>query len=255
MELHGQKAMVTGGATGIGFELTANDVAVTISIQSNVNYGVQNAEILGAAQRWPREQGGRMETAMLGQALEAVGRVEGIGGSLRDLHVGRDDTRAEFVGYMRLQAQDLALLRSLTGLAGVRSSPVTLPQVTGKVESARLPDSDVPASLYLVGDPGTVRAGERDIEVGWAAIADSDERLGWMLGRERSAVVAPAFYLELPDVWPLLAAIDDARDELNFARSWLTGRSARLAADVVDGRIRVDFQLARSAPATAAVAD
>lgn len=206
---------------------------------------------LGAAQRWPKQQGGRIETAMLGQVLEAFGRVEGMGGSLRSMHINRGNPSGDFIGYMRLQGQDLALIRSLMGLGGVRFSPVTLPQVAGKVDQAGLPDADIPASLYLVTDTGTVRAGDRDIETGWAIVADSNDRLTWMLGQERSAAVLPAFYLELPDLWQLFATIDDAQRELNFAQSWLSGRSARLAADVVDGRLRIDFQLAR-APAAAA---
>ena len=205
----------------------------------------------GAAQRWPKQQGGRMETVMLGQALEAVGRVEGLGGSLRSLHIQRGNPSGDFIGYMRLQGQDLALLRSLMGLGGVRFSPVTLPQITGKVEQAQIPDADVPASLYLMTDPGTVRAGDRDIEAGWAMVADSNDRLSWMLGLERSAAVLPAFYLELPDLWQLFATVDDAQRELNFAQSWLSGRSARLAADIVDGRLRLDFQLARGTPTPA----
>ncbi len=206
---------------------------------------------IGAAQRWPKQQGGRIETAMLGQAIEAIGRVEGMGGSLRSFHVQRGNPSGDFIGYSRLQGQDLALIRSLMGLGGVRVAPVTLPQVAGKVDQAQIPDADIPASLYLVTDPGTVRAGDRDIETGWAMVADSNDRVAWMMGLERSAAVLPAFYLELPDLWQLFATIDDASRELNFAQSWLSGRSARLAADVVDGRLRIDFQLARTTPAPA----
>ena len=210
--------------------------------------------LIGAAQRWPGQQGGRMETAMLGQALEAVGRIEGMGGSLRSFHVNRGNPGGDFVGYMRMHGQDLTLIRSLAGLAGVRFTPVELPQVTGKVESTRIPDADVPASLYLLTDPGTVRSGDRDIEVGWAMVADSNDRVAWIMGLERSAAVAPAFYMEMPDLWQLFTTIDDAQRELNFAQAWLSGRSARLAADVIDGRLRLDFQLARSAPVAAAPA-
>ncbi|HEY0137987.1 MAG TPA: hypothetical protein VGB85_28070, partial [Nannocystis sp.] len=207
---------------------------------------------LGAAQRWPREQGGRMETAMLGQALEAVGRVEGMGGSLRSLHighVGRGNPSGDFIGYMRMHGQDLVLIRSLLGLAGLRFAPALLPQVTGKVESTPIPDAGMPVSLYVVTDPGTVRAGDRDIEVGWAIVADSNDRLTWLLDQERSAAVTPAFYMELPDLWQLFTTFDEARRELNFAQGWLAGRSARLAADVIDGRLRIDFQLAKTAAA------
>ncbi len=207
--------------------------------------------MIGAVQRWPREQGGRMETAMLGQVLEAVGRIEGMGGSLRSLHVNRNNVAGDFIGYMRLQGQDLTLIRSLMALGGVRFSPVTLPQVPGKAESAAFPNTDVPASLLLATDPGTVRSGDRDIEVGWAAVADSNDRLAWMLGLERSASVQPAFYLELPDLWQLIATTNEAVRELNFAQGWLSGRSVRLAADVIDGHLRFDLQLARSAPAAA----
>lgn len=203
--------------------------------------------LLGAAQRWPREQNGRLENVMLGQALEAIGRVEGMGGSLRSLHVNRGNVTGDFIAYTRLQGQDLTLIRSLMSLASVRTSPVTLPQIQGKLESAALPDADTPASLYLLTDPGTVRAGDRDIEVGWAMVADSNDRLTWMLGLERSAAVVPAFYFELPDLWQLIAATGEGPRELNFAQTWLTGRSVRVAADVIQGRLRIDLQLARTA--------
>ena len=124
--------------------------------------------------------------------------------------------------------------------------------VTGKVESTQIPDTQLPASLYLLTDPGTVRSGDRDIEVGWAMVADSNDRVAWMMGLERSAAVAPAFYMEMPDLWQTFMAVDEAQRELNFAQGWLSGRSARLAADVIDGRLRLDFQLARSAPVAAA---
>jgi len=207
----------------------------------------------GAAQRWPREQGGRIENVMIGQALEAVGRVEGMGGSLRSLHMNRGNVSGDFIGYMRLQGQDLALIRSLMSLAGATLSPVTLPQIAGKIESAAIPDSDVPASLLLLTDPGTVRAGDRDVEVGWAVVADSNDRLAWMLGLERSAAVMPAFYFELPDLWQLIAVTGgSAPRELGFAQSWLTGRSLRVAGDIIDGRLRLDMQLARTAAAAPA---
>ncbi len=207
---------------------------------------------LGAAQRWSREQNGRIENVMIGQALEAVGRIEGMGGSLRSLHVNRGNVSGDFVGYMRLQGQDLALIRSLMSLASVRLTPVTLPQITGKIESASIPDSEVPASVFLITDPGTVRAGDRDVEVGWAMVADSNDRLTWMMGLERSAAVMPAFYFELPDLWQLIATTGDATRELNFAQSWLTGRSVRVAADIIDGRLRIDMQLAKTATTAAA---
>jgi len=205
--------------------------------------------LLGAVQRWPREQGGRIENVMLGQAIEAIGRIEGMGGSLRSLHMNRRNVSGDFVGYLRLQGQDLALIRSLLSLARVTLSPVTLPNIAGKIESASIPDSEVPASLLLLTDPGTVRAGDRDVEVGWAVVADSNDRLAWMLGLERSAAVMPAFYFELPDLWQLIAATGDAPRELNFAQSWLSGRSLRVAGDLIDGRLRIDMQLARAATA------
>ncbi len=209
--------------------------------------------LLGAVQRWPREQSGRIENVMIGQALEAVGRIEGMGGSLRSIHMNRGNVSGDFIGYMRLHGQDLALIRSLMSLARVSLSPVTLPQIPGKVESAAIPESDVPASLLLITDPGTVRAGDRDVEVGWAVVADSNDRLAWMYGLERSAAVLPAFYFELPDLWQLIATTGgQAPRELGFAQSWLTGRSVRIAGDIINGRLRIDMQLARTAAAAAA---
>ena len=209
--------------------------------------------LLGAAQRWPREQGGRIENVMIGQGLEAIGRIEGMGGSLRSLHLNRGNVTGDFIGYMRLHGQDLTFIRSLMSLAQISLSPVTLPQIPGTIEAAPIPDTDTPATLLLVTDPGTVRAGDRDIEVGWATVADSNDRLAWMFGLERSAAVLPAFYFELPDLWQLIAASGgQAHRELNFAQSWLTGRSLRVTGDIIDGRLRIDMQLARTAAAAPA---
>ncbi len=206
--------------------------------------------LIGAAQRWPRESGGRMEMAMVGQVLEAVGRIEGFGGSLRSFQVRRNDVSGDFAGYMRMQGQDLALIRSLMGLAGLRFAPVELPQLAAgsKVDQAQLP-AEVPANFYLVSDAGKVRVGDREIETGWAVVADSNDRLSWLLGQESSAAVMPAFYFELPDLWQLLAPIDDAQRELNFAQGWLSGRSVRVAGDIVHGTVRIDFQLQKAGPA------
>jgi hypothetical protein len=204
---------------------------------------------IGAVQRWPKQEGGKIEVAMIGQVLEAIGRVEGTGASLRSLQVGDRRASADYVVYQRLHGGDLALIRSLLGFAGVRFSQVTLPQVPGKVDQAQLPDSDVPATFLLVTDPGTVRAGDKDIEVGWAVVADATDRLTWMLGLERSAATQPAFYAELPDLWRLISSIEDGPRELNFAQGWLSGRSLRIAGDVIGGRLRIDVQLARDAAA------
>ena len=201
--------------------------------------------MIGAAQRWPSEQGGRMEMTMIKQAVEAVGHIEGLGGSLRSLHAQRRNVSGDFIGYARLQGAELNLLRTALAFAEVRFSPVTLPQVPGKIDQATLPDADIPASLLLVTDPDKVKVGDQEMEVGWATVADSTDRLTWLLSQPRDEGVQPAFYMELPDLWRLFSAVPDAMEDLNFAQSWLSGRSARLAADIVDGRLRFDFQLAR----------
>lgn len=205
---------------------------------------------IGAAQRWPKEEGGRMEVAMIGQGLEAAGRIEGMGGSLRSIHTQGRNTTGDYVGYARVQAGELALLRTMLGFAGVRFNAINLPTIPGKVEQAGLPDDDVPGSLLLVTDPDKVRVGDQDVEVGWATVVDSTDRLSWLLTLPRDMTPSPAFYLELPDLWRLVSSIEDGARELNFAQGWLSGRSVKLAADVVDGRLRFDFQLARESVAT-----
>lgn len=208
--------------------------------------------MIGAAQRWPSEQGDRIETTMIKQAVEAVGHIEGLGGSLRSLHAfGRNPT-GDFIGYARLQGAEINLLRTALAFAEVRFSAISLPQIAGKVEQARLPDDDVPATLLLVTDPDKVRVGDQDMEVGWAALADSTDRLTWLLGQPRDSGPQPAFYMEFPDLWRFVSSIEDGQEELNFAQSWLSGRSAKLAGDVIDGRLRLDFQLARDPNAPAA---
>lgn len=204
---------------------------------------------IGAVQRWPKQEGGRMEVALIGQAMEAAGRVEGMGGALRSLHAGGRNPTGDFVAYSRVQGGELALMRTMLALGGVRFNAINLPAVPGKVEQAALPDDDVPASLLLVTDPDKVRVGDADVEIGWATFADSTDRLTWLLGLPRDATPSPAFYFELPDLWRLVSAIEGGAGELNFAQGWLSGRSLRLAADVVDGRVRFDLQLAREAAA------
>lgn len=211
---------------------------------------------LGMVQRWGAEQKG-VEAAMARTALEIVGRVEGSGGSLRSLKIADRSVHTDYVTYARMPGSDLALFRSLVGFGKVQFAPTTLSGVEAKVEAAQVPSGEVPAQLFLVTDPGTVRVGDKDVEFGWLVAADGPDRLRWLLkdiAQENTAL--PAAYFELPDLWQLVAGFEDGPRELGFLQSWLSGRSVRFAADVVGGRVRLDLELARrgAAPGPAAVA-
>ncbi|MFZ6177380.1 hypothetical protein [Nannocystis pusilla] len=202
---------------------------------------------LGMIERWGREQKG-MEAGIIRTVLDILGRVEGFGGSLRSLQIGDRGVQTDYVAYSRVQGQDLALFRSLVGLSSMRFSPVTVTGVDGKVEAAGLSEAEAPVQVYLVTDPGTVRLGDKDVEFGWIAAADGQDRLKWLLADvERDKETNPAFYGELPDLWRLIGSFDDGPRDAGFLQSWLTGRGFRLAADVVGGRVRLDLEFARRA--------
>ncbi|PCC74755.1 hypothetical protein SAMN02745121_06065 [Nannocystis exedens] len=202
---------------------------------------------LGMLERWGREQKG-MEAGIIRTVLDILGRVEGFGGSLRSLQVGGRSVQTDYVAYTRVQGQDLALFRSLVGLSSMRFSPVTVAGVDAKVEAGAVPDADAPVQVYLVTDPGTLRLGDKDVEFGWIAAADGQDRLKWLLADvERDKDTNPAFYGELPDLWRLIGSFDDGPRDVGFLQSWLTGRGFRLAGDVVGGRVRLDAEFARRA--------
>jgi hypothetical protein len=204
---------------------------------------------IGAAQRWPREQGGRMENAMIGQAVEAVGRIEGMGGSLRSLHANRPQRQPATSSATAPAGQDLNLMRTLLASPASASTPITLPQVAGKVESGRDPRRRRPRDPAARHRPRH-RPRRRPRHRGRLGRGRRQQRpprldAGPRAQRRRQ----PAFYFELPDLWQLIAATGDAPRELNFAQSWLSGRSLRVAGDLIDGRLRIDMQLARAATA------
>lgn len=206
---------------------------------------------LGMVQRWGREQKG-LEAGIINTALDITGRVEGSGGSLRSLQFADRNVHADYIAYSRMQGQDLALFRSLIGFTPLRFSPTTIPGVTSKVETSNIPDADAPAQLFLVTDPGTVRVADKDLEFGWIAVADAPDRLKWMLADiEQTTDSTPAFYAELPDLWRLIASFKDGPRDAGFLQSWLAGRGVRLAADVIGGRVRLDLEFSRRAPAVA----
>lgn len=200
---------------------------------------------LGMLQRWGQEQKG-MEAAMIRTALEITQRVEGSGGSLRSLQMGDRNVQSDYVTYGRMQGQDLALFRSLVGFSQLRFAPTTVAGVDAKVEAAVVPEDDVPVQVFLVTDPGTIRMGDKDVEVGWLVAADGPDRLKWLLKDiEHAKDPEPAVYFELPDLWRLVASFRDGQRDAGFLQQWLSGRSVRFAADTVGGRVRLDMEFAR----------
>jgi len=203
--------------------------------------------ILGAANTWPQQEARGPEAAIISQVMGALDNFTGAGGSLRSLTMpkGRGAPAADFVAYMRVSGAELGIARGMLALAGQRFNPVELSTVKGKVEALAIPAEDLQASVYLITDEATARVDDRDLEVGWMAAADGADRISWLMGLERESEIEPAVYFEIPDLTRLIATVPEAEQEIGTFRSWLNGRTVRFAADVVDGRPRMDSYFGR----------
>ena len=132
------------------------------------------------------------------------------------------------------------MIRGFMVMGQLKVDALTLQNVDARIETAALPDADLPAALFLATDPRTVRVDDRDVETGWIAVADAPDRLSWLLGLPRDRSIAPAAYFEIPDLLRLVSAIPEADREMGSLRAYVGGRSLRIAFDVIDGRPRVD---------------
>ncbi|MCB9566575.1 MAG: hypothetical protein H6710_05075 [Myxococcales bacterium] len=155
--------------------------------------------LLSAGQRWPKEEARGPEAAIISQVLASIDNVAGAGGSLRSLQApkGMGMPQVDFVAYLRVTGAELGMVRGMLALAQQKVEPMQLASVEGKVESVRIPE-DVPATIFLSTDPKQVKAGDREVEVGWLAVADAPDRLSWLLGLARDPEIEPVAYFEIP---------------------------------------------------------
>ncbi|MCA9692203.1 MAG: hypothetical protein KC636_21570 [Myxococcales bacterium] len=200
--------------------------------------------LIGLAQALPAREIDGPELGMVMSGMQAAARVEGSGGALREVYPSKErwgDPRFEFVGYLRLPVADVSFARTLLAFAEIRMNPLQLTGYEGRVEYASL-DESPPALLYAIHDPKPLEIdGQDPQEFGWLAVADGPDRVSWLLGLTRGEKGDPPYYFEISDIWRLLGTELRAQEEFNFANSWLSGRRFVAAADVRDGRPRIDL--------------
>lgn len=187
------------------------------------------------------------EAAMVRGLLDAIGRIQGAGLSVRRLDVGRRSLQAEYAAYLRVPANDMALVSTLLSMAEMRMSPTTVEGVDGSVMMLRIPEDDLPAVLMTRKDPDP----KDDVVHGWLTVVDAPQRLGWLLGLATDDGQQPLLYAEIPELWRLVASVPEAVDELGFARTWASERSARTSLWIDDGQPHVLMEVARISPTEA----
>lgn len=160
------------------------------------------------------------ESFVFDSAATTVERVLGAGFSVRSLSEQNGDIQGDWVAYARMSSADLNGIAGYLGMAELRLSPASISGVEGRVESLKIPNG--PGNYYAVHDPKGPSGAW-----GWAVIADGDDRVRWLAGREHDDGAAPLAYLEFGDLWRLVSGFEDGRDELRFAQAWLSKRWIR----------------------------
>lgn len=162
------------------------------------------------------------ESFIVQNVIDVGSRVLGLGFSVRSLRMTHRSLTGDWVAYARMSAGDLTAIRGFLQMAEARMAPISIPEVDGRVEFTPLPDDELPGNYYAVYDPHAVTG-----DWGWAVLADGDDRVRWLAGREHDDGSVPLVYLEIGDLWRLISAFDDGARELGFAQSWLSGRWIR----------------------------
>jgi hypothetical protein len=162
------------------------------------------------------------ESFIIQNVIDVTSRVLGGGFSIRSLSETRHALVGDWVGYTRMTAADLSALRGFLQMLDSRLSPVSIPEIPGRVEFTPIPDSDVSGNFYAIYDPSAATG-----DWGWAVLADSDDRVRWLAGLPHDDGAVPLVYLEAVDLWRLVASFEDGREELGFAQSWLSRRWVR----------------------------
>ncbi|MFV8750270.1 hypothetical protein ACNOYE_06940 [Nannocystaceae bacterium ST9] len=181
---------------------------------------------LGMLGKFPGQSLQPPESVVAENSKKAVERVLAFGFALRERSTLQGRPLGEWVGFARMPAMDLSTLRGLMRMAEIGLTPTTIEGVPGSIETAHLPDDEVPARFYAISDP-PIETGDW----GWAVLADGDESVGWLAGLPRDDGSAPIAYFEVPDLWRAVESVDELAREFGFARAWMTGRSLRAQWD------------------------
>lgn len=156
-------------------------------------------------------------------ALDIGARTLGFGFSIRS----QQSLTEDWIAYARMSSADLNALRGLLQLANMPLSTVTIPGIDGRVESTPINDPNIPGSFYSVVEGNTW---------GWALAADADDRVAWFAGLAHDDGAVPLAYLEIPDLWRVIATDRGLQQEFGFAQAWLSNRSVRVQLSLGDDR-------------------
>lgn len=200
--------------------------------------------LLGAVAHWPAQEIGRgPEAAIANNVVDAIGRIEGFGMSIRSLSFSGRRFTSDYAAYSRLRRGEVDLVRTGLTFTEAPISDVTLSNELGKATSVRIPEDEIPATIMLYKDPAPDE--DTPAEFGWASVVDGPDRMSWLLGLPREANAGPSAYAEIPNLWQLFTAFPDVDRDLGFARAWLDGREFRVAATVSGGAPQIDALLRR----------
>lgn len=203
--------------------------------------------LLGAVARWPAlEVGDGPEGAMVRNLVDVIGRIEGFGGSLRNFSIGHRNVQADYVLYARTSAADAGIVRGFLSLAQQSMTEITLAGVQGSMFSYTVPEDDFPATLVSRADPAA--SGAAQPELGWIAVVDGADRMGWLLGLPQEPPQGPPAYFEIPDLARALPTVPEIERELGFLRGFFGGLQLRAMLEVDAGEPRITAVLSRSRP-------
>lgn len=188
------------------------------------------------------------EAALVRGALDALGRIQGFGFSVRSVDVGRRSLQASYAAYARVPSGDLALVNTALALAEMRMTATIVEGIQGPVMMLRAPDDDIPAILMSRNDPEAVAGDDgKDVSHGWLTVVDDPKRLAWLLDLPTDDGATPFAYGEIPDLWRLMATVPDVVDELGFARTWATERAFKVSLGIDEGKLQLVMDLAVAA--------
>ncbi len=189
------------------------------------------------------------EAALVRGGLDALGRIQGFGFSLRSLDIGRRSAQASYAAYARVPSGDIGLVNTALSFAEMRMTSTTVEGIEGPVMMLRAPDDDVPAVLMSRNDPEAVAGDDgKDVTHGWLAVVDDPKRFSWLLGLPTDDGATPFAYGEIPDLWRLIATVPDLVDELGFARTWATERAFKASLGIDEGNLQLVMDLALVRP-------
>jgi hypothetical protein len=200
--------------------------------------------LLAAAARWPvAEAGEGFEAGLARSVVDTVAKIEGYGGSLRSLAIGRNAVQADYVAYARTTAPDNAMLRGLLGFAEIRMQESTLAGVDGPVQFATLPEDDAPIVLSTHDERTPTVVEGKNVLYAWLAVVDGNDRMAWLLGLPRESSTGPRAYFEIPDLGRLVSSVPELDRDIGVLRGWLQGRGLRAALSLERGEARIEATL------------